>query len=238
MRYWDQSFSTPEDNLACDEALLHACEAGGEEVLRVWIPQQHFVVVGYGNKVGAEVQLQSCEKMNLAILRRCTGGGAVLQGPGCLNYSLVLRIDRAPELASITSSNRFVMSRHQAVLASLLRVPVETQGHTDLAIGGLKFSGNSQRRSKHCLLFHGCFLLDVDIALMEQVLQMPSRQPAYRLNRSHTDFVINLKLPVPRLKHALQQAWNATEPLHKRPTEQIQNLTRERYGRHEWNFKF
>ena len=60
MNYLDLTFPTPEENLACDEALLDWCEAGdGPEVLRFWEPQQHFVVVGYSNRVEREVNVEA-----------------------------------------------------------------------------------------------------------------------------------------------------------------------------------
>ncbi|MEI9961800.1 MAG: hypothetical protein WDM76_11895 [Limisphaerales bacterium] len=62
-------------------------------------------------------------------------------------------------------------------------------GHTDLALHGLKFSGNSQRRKKNFLLFHGTFLLNFDLALVGELLRMPSLQPNYRQSRSHDEFI-------------------------------------------------
>jgi len=37
MNYLDLTLPSPEENLACDEALLELCDEGlGDEVLRVW----------------------------------------------------------------------------------------------------------------------------------------------------------------------------------------------------------
>jgi lipoate-protein ligase A len=115
---------------------------------------------------------------------------------------------------------------------------VEKQGHTDLAIGGLKFSGNSQRRRKRFLLFHGSFLLHLDIGLVEKALPLPSKRPEYRLNRSHTDFLVNLKAPAHGLKAALREVWHATVALPQIPFHQISLLTDQKYQLDEWNLKF
>src|SRR5688500_17483756 len=91
MKYLDMTLPTAAENLACDEALLDFCEeTGGPEMLRVWEPTEYFVVVGYANKVELEVNSENCRAKQISILRRCSGGGAIVQGPGCLNYSLVL----------------------------------------------------------------------------------------------------------------------------------------------------
>src|SRR5579862_4812326 len=177
------TLANPEENLACDEVLLELGEAGVVgPVLRFWEASQYFVVVGYANRATSEVNREFCQRHDIPVLRRCSGGGAVLQGPGCLNYSLVLPIHERAQLEGIAGTNEYVLQRHQRALQALLRAPVEKQGHTDLAIGGLKFSGNSQRRKKQFLLFHGSFLLHADIELIEKALPQPSHQPAYRMN--------------------------------------------------------
>ena len=230
---------SPQENLACDEALLAMCEEQAvDEVLRLWEPTQYFVVVGYGNHVHSEVNLPFCQQHTIPIFRRCTGGGTVLQGPGVLNYTLILRSDSGSVAHSISAANDFILKRHQSALTALLRAPVEIRGHTDLAIGGLKFCGNSQRRGKQFLLFHGSFLLHFDVELLERVLPMPSREPDYRLGRSHTDFLMNLKIPTSLLKAALLKCWDATDRLAEIPWDRIAELSRGKYNRDEWNYKF
>jgi len=239
MNYCDLTLATPEENLACDEALLELCEEGlGDEVLRFWEPVQYFVVVGYANKVATEVNVPFCRQQGLPIRRRCSGGGTVLQGPGCLNYALILHLDQSGPLQSVSATNRFVLERHRAALGGLLQGPVQTPGPTDLALGGLKFSGNAQRRKRRALLFHGTFLLHFDLALVEQALPMPSKQPDYRANRSHSHFLVNLAVPARQVKSALSRAWQAAAPLAEIPAERIRLLARDKYARPEWNLRF
>jgi lipoate-protein ligase A len=239
MKYCDLTLPSPEENLACDEVLVDLCESGtGDEVLRVWEPDRYFVVLGYANKAETEVNLPFCRQNLIPVRRRCSGGGTVLQGPGVLNYSLVLRLDSAGPCQSVGSTNRYILQRHQEVLAALVGTRVQRQGQTDLTIGGIKFCGNAQRRHSHALLFHGSFLLDLNLDLVEKALPMPSRQPDYRLDRSHSDFLMNLKLPARKLKEALAEGWNASESLAVTPTERIQILARQKYGLDEWSFRF
>jgi lipoate-protein ligase A len=239
MKLCDLTLPTPAENLAGDEALLDLCEAGGgDELLRLWALPQYFVVLGYANQAAREVNLPCCRKLTIPVLRRCTGGGTVLQGPGVLNYSLILRIDGSGPFHSIPATNQFILQRHRDALAGLLPAPVEARGQTDLAIGSLKFAGNAQRRRRRFLLFHGSFLLHLDLELLEQILPLPSRQPDYRSNRSHAEFLMNLNLPGHAIKAALSKAWNATAPLDPIPFDQITLLAREKYARDEWNLKF
>lgn len=242
MKVLDLTLPSPAENLACDEALLDAAESGaGGEVLRFWESPEYFVVVGYANKVATEVDVPACAARNIPILRRCSGGGTVLQGPGCLNYALVLRISEDGPTRTISAANNFIMQRNCAALESRIENPesrIHVCGHTDLTIGGLKFSGNSQRRRKNFLLFHGTFLLNFNLALVEDYLRMPSLQPDYRADRRHGEFITNLKLSCNQVKAGLCQAWKAIDPVAAYPENEIKRLVADKYSRPEWNGKF
>ena len=239
MKCLDLTFPTAAENLACDEALLNWCEQShGMEILRFWEPAQHFVVVGYANKASLEVNVDACRKRGIPILRRCSGGGTVLQGPGCLNYSLVLKIAGTRALQSISETNCFIMQRNAEAMTSLLGRRAAVEGSTDLAINRLKFSGNAQRRKRDWILFHGTFLLDFDISLIEELLLLPSKQPPYRQNRSHAGFLTQLNLPSHSLKAALRAVWEATDSLLEIPQSMIDQLAREKYSNDEWNLRW
>ena len=162
----------------------------------------------------------------------------MLQGPGCLNYSLILQIKTGSPVDGITEANAFIMNRHRDALNLLLDGKVLIQGHTDLTLQGLKFSGNSQRRKRHFLLFHGSFLLGFDLALVERVLHIPSKQPPYRRDRAHKDFLTNLTITAADIQKALTQAWDAHESLEEVPEKRIAQLVEEKYSTDAWNFKF
>src|SRR5262249_45080130 len=124
--------------------------------------------------------------------------------------------------------------------SSILHPPssIAIRGHTDLSLNELKFSGNSQRRRKHYLLFHGTFLLNFDLSLISKLLPMPSKQPTYRHARPHSDFLINLTPPADAIKSALAKTWNAAQPFSPIPSAQISKLATEKYSTHDWNYKF
>jgi lipoate-protein ligase A len=239
MKVLDLTLPTPAENLACEEALLDAAEAGESgEVLRFWESPRYFVVVGYANKVATEVNVAACEARNIPILRRCSGGGTVVQGPGCLNYALILRIADNTPTHSIHSANQFIMERNRETIATALQTTIQIEGHTDLAIVGFKFSGNAQRRQRSFLLFHGTFLFNFDLSLVSKLLRPPSLQPAYRQSRPHDEFVANLNLDAAAIKHALAKAWQVCDPLADVPLARIKSLVESKYERRDWNFKF
>jgi lipoate-protein ligase A len=102
----------------------------------------------------------------------------------------------------------------------------------------LKVAGNSQRRRRQFLLFHGTLLLDCDLQLISELLPMPSLQPDYRASRPHGEFVANLHLPASAVKAALAQAWHAEGEPANPPLAEIEKLAREKYAAREWNHKF
>lgn len=238
MRCLDLSLPTPAENLAADEALWEAVEAGGAEVLRFWEAPVPFVVLGYANRAAREVDLATCRARSIPVLRRVTGGGTVVQGPGCLNYTLALRLDHHAATASITGTNLRILNRHAVALTALTGQPVRRRGDTDLAIGERKFSGNAQRRGRRALLYHGSLLLDFDLELITALLPAPSREPDYRAGRAHRDFLMNLHVPAGAVKAALRAVWDAREHAAVWPAARVAELVAGKYSRAEWNFRF
>ena len=247
MEFLDLTLPTPTENLACDEALLDWREQnGGNGILRFWQSPETFVVVGYANKIQAEVNVARCKGDKIPIFRRCSGGGTVLQGAGCLNYALILQIMPNSPVSEISSANKYIMDQNRKAIQSIIdnSIPIKVQGHTDLAAADgsssvfRKFSGNSQRRHKAFLLFHGTFLLDFNLDLIEKYLTFPSLQPDYRGSRSHQDFLMNLHLSATAVKEAMKTIWKADKPLQAPPLARVSALAREKYATDEWNLKF
>ncbi|MHC4402372.1 MAG: lipoate--protein ligase family protein [Planctomycetota bacterium] len=238
MRHLDLTLPTPAENVALDEALLEEAERAGRpaEMLRLWEPAAPMVVVGRSSTAEAEIHREACGRRGMPILRRCSGGAAVVTGPGCLMYSLVLSYRLRPELRAVDSAHRFVLS----TLASALRplVPeVSCRGTSDLVIGDRKFSGNSMRCKRDHFLYHGTLLYDFPLDLVEECLAMPGRQPEYRGGRGHADFVTNLPASRDAIRHAVIAGWDAAEPRAEWPREATARLVADKYGRKEWNEK-
>ena len=235
MKTLDLSFSEPALNLACDEVLLDEVHSGNREpTLRFWESPSLFVVVGYGNDIERECQTQACQNLGIPILRRSSGGGTVLQGPGCLNYSLILQIADNEKTGNIGTTNCHVMRTNRDALGQALGQAIEIEGHTDLAIDGVKFSGNAQRRKRDALLFHGTILLAFDLPLIGQALRLPSSEPDYREGRSHETFCRNIPLTPEVVKQALGQSWLCGGQAPPIDAGKVQRLAGEKYSRPDW----
>jgi lipoate-protein ligase A len=248
-RLLDLTLGTPEENLALDEALLleaeraaaetaadgGAASATAIETLRLWESPTYFVAVGVSGRLGDEVRMEACRADRVPFLRRASGGGTVLQGPGCLSFALVLALEDAPALLDIHASYDAILSR----VAAALGVPgVLRRGISDLVAGDLKFSGNAQKRKRRTLLHHGTVLYDFDLARIERYLAEPPAQPEYRRGRPHRSFVANVPLSAAEIRTRLARAWNAAPPAAPCAVPDLAPLIAEKYGNREWHEKF
>jgi lipoate-protein ligase A len=236
MKLLDLTLPSPAENLALDEALLEAAEAGeiNDDVLRLWEFPSPTIVVGRSSHVADEVDLETTRSAGFPVLRRASGGAAIVAGPGCLMYSIVLKYEGREQLPLLDEMHRHVLERVLSALES--HVPgAEHVGTSDLALAGRKFSGNSLRCKRDHLLYHGTLLYDFDLKLIDQLLKMPPRQPNYRARRQHNDFIINLAVSSATLRKSLATAFNANQPLTSWPEKRTESLTSTRYSQVHWN---
>ena len=256
MRLFDHACATAAENLALDEALIEDAEAsqiaaGGDatdEVLRFWEADRPAVVLGRGCRAAVEVDLAACARDRVPVLRRPSGGGTVLIGPGSLMYTLVLSIRHRPRLRSIDATHRTVLTRHADALRPLIP-SVRCAGTSDLAIDvvdatgvrACKISGNSLRVRRDWILYHGTLLYDFALDALSRYLLLPPREPAYREHRGHAQFVTNAPITAQALRATLVQAWQATESLNEQCVDRIRaraaRLLAEKYSRDEWNLQ-
>ena len=219
----DLTMASPVENLAVDEALLNAIEeAGSHPVLRFWESDRYFVALGRSSSLLDDVHIDACLEDHVQILRRASGGGTVLQGPGCLSYAVVLPIDAHPDLRDIRLTNRFVLVRMAHAL-SRWQPAVTLQGISDLAVAGCKIAGSAQRRTRHAVLFHGTVLHQMQAATISRYLKQPKRQPGYRGNRPHDDFLRTIDAPIHELKQAIADAWQAHTKLELWPESRMKD---------------
>lgn len=233
------TLDTPAANLALDEALLDAAEAGeiGGEILRIWELPEYCVVLGRSSDAQVEVALETCRRDGVPVLRRSSGGGTILAGPGCLMYSLVLSIRDRPQLSAIDHAHSFVLQQLSRML-STVGPEIEPAGTSDLSlvqsdsIAAKKFSGNSMRMKRDHLLYHGTLLYDFELSKIERWLATPTRTPEYRQDRQHTSFVTNLAVEKSALIQTLLDGWQVGEPLQTWPEQQTARIVETKYTGH------
>ena len=238
MKLLDLSLPTPAENLALDEALLEEAEtqASGEETLRIWEPAQPFVVLGRSSRTAQEANLELCRQRQIPVLRRSSGGAAIVTGPGCLMYAVVLSYEQRPALRMIERAHQFVLGVTVTALQRLAP-DVRMLGTSDLTRRQAKFSGNSLRCKRNYFLYHGTLLYDFPLQLLSDCLGTPPRQPDYRQQRDHATFVQNFPATADQLRAALPAAWGTMEIRSNWPRQRTQDLVEQRYAHDRWNLR-
>lgn len=220
-RLLDLTLPSPEENLALDEALLDELEEnGGNPVLRFWESDRLFVVLGRASSLSDDVHLAACQQDAVPVLRRASGGGTVLVGPGCLCYSFVIPLTLHPDLRSIRGTNQLILERLAKALHRW-QPAIAFQGISDLAIENFKISGNAQRRTRHAVLFHGTLLHGLQAGVIARYLKHPKRRPDYRGDREHGSFLMTVHVPPHHIKQAIAAAWDAHPTLDSWPESRL-----------------
>jgi lipoate-protein ligase A len=229
---------TAAENVALDEALLDAAEEGRRvrEILRIWELERPAVIFGRSSRVHEEVNVEECRRQGIEIVRRPSGGAAIVAGPGCLMYSLVLSYSARPELRYLDHAHAFVLGRLAEALARHV-TGVTHCGTSDLALAGRKFSGNSMRAKRDWFLYHGTLLYAFELPRIAALLKTTPRQPDYRSGRSHDEFVANLPLPRPEIVQAVIDAFGGKDLAADWPQAEVARLVAERYGAQHWTYQ-
>ncbi len=205
----DFSFPTPQENILFDELLLKMADRqSAGEVLRFWESAELCVVLGLIGREKDDIDLEATRQDKIKVFRRTSGGGTVLQGPGCLNYTLVLDKNRHSDLADLRKSYHWISLKVIEALG-VCGVKAVFRPISDMALehNEKKFSGNAQHRGRQYLLHHGTILYDFDLDLVPRYLRMPKDIPDYRKNRSHGDFITNIDIEPQVFKKALAEVF-------------------------------
>ena len=189
-RLINSGFQTGAMNMALDEALLHAVARGSSSpVLRFYRWQPATVTLGYAQSVTADIDLDACRHAGLDVVRRSTGGRAVLHDNE-VTYSII-----APSVPglfgnTVLDSYRVISEILQKALQQLglpaKLVPGRPRGgqpnatkavcfsapsQYELVIDGRKVAGSAQKRHGQAFLQHGSIPLEMDLALLGKVLK-------------------------------------------------------------------
>jgi lipoate-protein ligase A len=179
-RLLDTAFHNGYYNMGLDEALLESVAAGSLPVLRLYGWSPPAVSVGYFQGLAEEVDLEASKRFGFDLVRRISGGGAVLHKSE-LTYSIIMKTDHPLAGKELKDSYRTLCGGLIGGLA-VLGVEAVFSGINDILVaepsgaGGKKISGNAQTRRMGCLLQHGTVLLDNDVDIMFEVLKVPAEK--------------------------------------------------------------
>jgi lipoate-protein ligase A len=186
-RLLDLSYVSVFENLALEEALALSNSSKPLPTVRTWINPQA-AVLGRFQDISAEVNIDLCRQNSIEIARRFTGGGAVFQDKGNLNFTIV-----TPRRAGMTPTR--LNQINCAIILDLID-QLGADGRfvppNSIEISGRKVSGAAAALGRDFALWHASILVSTDTHLLNQVL-LPSRPArATKFIRSRWQPVITL----------------------------------------------
>lgn len=156
----------------------------------VWQPAETVIVLGQSNTPEKSLFIDNVVCDGIPVTKRPTGGEAVILTP----RMAVITVAR--EFADMVRSKDFFMEVNRMILDMLAEFGVKnygTRGISDITIGNRKILGSSMHRRENRLVYHAVLNIGEDPAIFERYLRHPSREPDYRLQRPHGEFVTSLE---------------------------------------------
>ena len=179
-------------NMAIDRAILTACDRGqAPATLRLYGWDKPTLSIGYSQNELMDVNKEQCEQRNIPIVRRFTGGRALLHQHE-FTYSLVAPIPHPgiPDNlagAFCAVSKAVILSLEKAGVTNPEMVGKEKRtpgmsrkrspacfsasNHWEISVKGKKLAGSAQRRLNGAFLQHGSILLDKDYELTHSLFR-------------------------------------------------------------------
>lgn len=188
-------------NMALDEALMsQVIDGSSKPVIRFYGWQPACVTLGYFQDLDKEIDVPGCKQRGIDMVRRLTGGRAVLHHYE-VTYSLI-----APELDERVSGtiiqSYLKISRGLVSGLKSLGIPVDLAPHGkkpeadstaacfeapswyEVVLDGKKLVGSAQTRKKGVLLQHGSILLDLDVDELADTIQFKNDKIKDRFKRT------------------------------------------------------
>jgi len=159
------SFSyDPWYDMAFEEYLLNNV-VRDEVILYLW-QSDHTVLIGKHQNAWRECSCKQLEDDGGKLARRLSGGGAVYQDLGNLNFTFIM--DR--ELYDLEKQLGVILNA-----VNNLGIRAEFTGRNDITVDGKKFSGNAFCFKSESALHHGTILVDTDFSRLARYLR-PSKE--------------------------------------------------------------
>ena len=153
--------------LALDEVLL----AGRTRAIRFWEWSERAIVLGSHQSIANEVDVAAAAGLGFQVLRRLSGGGAMIVEPGrTITWSIYAP---AEDMAGLSFAASYAALDAWAVRALIrLGVPAEHRPLNDIATPRGKLAGSAQARRRGRVLHHTALAYDMDVALVRRLLRI------------------------------------------------------------------
>lgn len=171
------------EQLQIEEALLRA-DTGDWCLINSGSPAA--IVMGISGVPEKLLHVEKVRQDRIPLIKRYTGGGTVFIDPETIFVTFICNTATFEE---VPANPKAIMQWSEKVYKPFF--PNFSLRENDYVFGERKFGGNAQYIQKGRWLHHTSFLWNFDPKNMEYLL-LPEKRPAYRADRSHTDFLCTL----------------------------------------------
>jgi lipoate-protein ligase A len=230
----------PYFNLAAEDYLLHD-KSDDFLILSINDPS---VIIGKHQVANREVNMRFTGEMNIPVIRRISGGGAVYHDRGNLNFAFIRQSEHGKQVDFALYT--------KPVIEFLGSVGIDAifGGKNDITVNGLKVSGNAEHVFRERVLHHGTLLFDASVDNMRKALRPANGNFSSRGVESNRTSVSNLKgmggMPgtIEELSSMMLAFFNITFPsmqsytLEGTEIKTIMTIAQSKYMTWEWNFAY
>ncbi len=237
IRILETGYNSGPWNMALDEVLMN-CVKDDIPILRLYRWQPAAVSIGYFQSMDEEVDVKKCKQIGIDVVRRITGGGAVLHESE-LTYSFITKIYPKNIIDSYN-----LICEPVVICINKLGFNAKFAPLNDIVVNNKKVSGNAQTRKKNTLLQHGTILLNVDVEKMFSVLKVPSEKVKDKMIEDVKGRVTGLNKTFEQVAYNLKESFSEkfgakifVDDLTIKEEESTKKLAKEKYISDQWNRK-
>lgn len=261
-RYLQTGYNRGSHNMALDEVLLRSVQiCHHTAAVRVYGWRPRAISVGYGQDVLQDIDVEKCIRTRTDIVRRLTGGRAVLHDEE-VTYSVVAPGDDPVIGGNVSETYRRI---GQALICGLTHLGVQADMHRSAATGarspscfsstgryevmlqGRKIIGSAQRRIGAAILQHGSLLTGPGYRSLAEFLRPDTSSPRcerWRDSVTTLSEILSKRPSLRQVSEALRWGFEETfgvqlveDTLTEDEHRMAAELMDERYGRDEWNLQ-
>ncbi len=178
----------------------------GTSAIIVWEPNETCIVLGRSNNSRDSLYLDNIINDNISVYKRPSGGETVLLSNKMIVISIVVN------QTDFKNGKSIFKDYNNKIISALESLGIQNlgfKGISDIAINDLKILGSAIYQNKLVVFYHAVLNVSESTALIEKYLKQPKRQPEYRKNRNHKDFVTSIanekyNISINDLKNAVQ----------------------------------
>jgi len=159
------------------------------KLLKVWIPNENYIVLGRSNTPNNSLFVNNIIEDGIPVFKRPSGGETVLLTPNTIVISLAIRQSnfKGGKTYFDIINSKIVESLHELGINN-----VTLKGISDIAINDVKILGSALYQNKDVVFYHAVLNVSESTDLMERYIKHPTREPDYRKNRIHSEFVTSI----------------------------------------------